>query len=125
MVDGADESAGSDQRAIKNSSRAFLHELICRQGAANNGEADDSTLEVATAARIASPQKDRHLTSLTVDQQDAGAILGAQSQAKSQAQQKLDQNGDAASSNKSKQTAQSRRNSAKINKKEHGLQVEI
>ena len=30
MVDGADESAGSDQRAIQDSSRTFLHELICK-----------------------------------------------------------------------------------------------
>lgn len=63
---------------------------------------DDSTLEVATAAGIASPPKDRHLTSLTVDQQDAGAIVGARSQAKSEAKKRSEPNGDAVSSNKSK-----------------------
>ena len=30
MVDGADRSPGSDQRGIQNSSRTFLHELICK-----------------------------------------------------------------------------------------------
>lgn len=49
----------------------------------NTGEVDGSTLEVATAARITSPRKDIHLTSLTLDQQDAGRIDQPQSQAKS------------------------------------------
>jgi hypothetical protein len=30
MVDGADESPGSEHRAMENSSRTFLHELICK-----------------------------------------------------------------------------------------------
>jgi hypothetical protein len=60
-----------------------------------------------------------------LDQQDAGAIAGAQSHTKSQAQKRPDPNEDAASSNKSRQTDQSRKNSANIKKKEQGLHVEI
>lgn len=67
MVDGEDQAPGDYERDIQNSSRTFLHELICKQGEANGVEADASTLEVATAAHIAPPQRDLHLSSLTVD----------------------------------------------------------